>query len=73
MHKMKLELDTLRVETFDTAAASGEGGTVVAHSNPSNGPNCGSAYDACQTGLCTYDCPPTYSPDACPTEYPEYC
>lgn len=73
MQKIKLEMENLVVESFATAVAQRGGGTVEAHSNPSNGPNCGSAYDACQTGLCTGDCEPTYSPDACPTEYPQYC
>lgn len=73
MRKIMLELDGLVVESFTTAETSVGRGTVVGNSNPSRGPNCGSAYDACQTGLCTGDCEPTYSPDACPTEYPQYC
>ena len=75
MRKIKLEMDSLVVESFATAGSTDAHGTVAAHQNPTNGhgPNCGSAYDACHTGLCTYDCQPTYSPDACPTEYPEYC
>ncbi|HYW13656.1 MAG TPA: hypothetical protein VE871_16965 [Longimicrobium sp.] len=74
MRKIKLSVETLSVQSFATAAPAGRAGTVVAH-DPTNGhgPNCGSAFDACQTGLCTFDCPPTYSPDACPTAYPEYC
>lgn len=73
MRKIKLQLDTLVVESFTAAPAEGYRGTVVGNSNPTNGPHCGSAYDACQTGLCTGDCEPTYSPDACPTHYPQYC
>jgi hypothetical protein len=74
MRKMKLVMENLSVQSFETAAVSASRGTVVAH-EPTRGHNvgCGSAYDACHTGLCTYDCGPTYSPDACPTEYPEYC
>jgi hypothetical protein len=73
MRKIKLAVETLEVQSFATAAAGAGRGTVAAHQQTVHGPNCGSAYDACQTGLCTYDCEPTYSPDACPTEYPQYC
>lgn len=75
MRKITLELDSLTVESFTTAAAEMDRGTVVANNNPTNGQNqqCGSAYDACNTGLCTFDCPETYAPAACPTYYPEYC
>lgn len=73
MQKIKLELDTLAVQSFATSSNEAANGTVVAHDATQAGPNCGSAYDACQTGLCTGDCQPTYSPDACPTDYPQYC
>ena len=73
MRKIKLEMESLVVESFTTAQDDTGGGTVVANQDNTQGPRCGSAYDACQTGLCTFDCPPTYSPDACPTEYPQYC
>ena len=72
MRKIKLSLETLSVQSFSTSMTDAGHGTVVAH-DPTNGRNCGSAYDACQTGLCTFDCPATYSPEACPTVYPEYC
>jgi hypothetical protein len=74
MRKMKLSVETLSVQSFATAENSDARGTVVAH-EPTNGHNtqCGSAFDACQTGLCTGDCDPTFSPEACPTAYPEYC
>jgi hypothetical protein len=73
MRKIKLEVETLEVQSFATAATNADRGTVAAHQQTVHGPNCGSAFDACQTGLCTADCDPTYSPDACPTEYPQYC
>jgi len=73
MRKMKLSVENLSVQSFTISTPDAGRGTVVAHANPTNGPNCGSAYDACQTGLCTFDCPETYSPEACPTYYPEYC
>ena len=73
MRKMKLSVENLSVQSFTISTPDAGRGTVVAHANPTNGPNCGSAYDACQTGLCTFDCPATYSPDACPTAFPEYC
>lgn len=74
MKKMKLAVENLSVQSFSTAPTNGARGTVMGHDDPTfHGQRCGSAYDACHTGLCTYDCPATYSPDACPTEYPEYC
>ncbi|HEU4885354.1 MAG TPA: hypothetical protein VFT45_24110 [Longimicrobium sp.] len=74
MQKIKLAVESLAVQSFTTSAASTERGTVAAHQqNTQHGQQCGSAYDACNTGLCTYDCQPTYSPEACPTAYPQYC
>jgi hypothetical protein len=74
MRKIKLAVESLEVQSFTTSKASAGRGTVAAHQqNTQHGQQCGSAYDACNTGLCTYDCDPTYSPDACPTEYPQYC
>ena len=73
MRKIKLAVETLEVQSFTTSNQKVAEGTVVAHQQTVNGQQCGSAYDACHTGLCTYDCDPTYSPDACPTEYPQYC
>lgn len=74
MRKIKLAVESLEVQSFATSTGSTGRGTVIAH-DPTNGHNvgCGSAYDACHTGLCTGDCDPTYSPDACPTQYPQYC
>jgi hypothetical protein len=71
MRKIRLAVESLEVQSFATSAASADRGTVVAHA-PTQGHNveCGSAYDACPTGLCV---PETASPDACPTYYPEYC
>ena len=73
MRKIKLAVDTLEVQSFVISAESAGRGTVAAHDATQGGPNCGSAYDACQTGLCTGACDPTYSPEACPTQYPQYC
>jgi hypothetical protein len=74
MRKINLAVETLEVQSFVTSETSTGQGTVVAHQqNTVHGQRCGSAYDACNTGLCTGDCQPTYSPDACPTEFPEYC
>jgi hypothetical protein len=73
MRKIKLAVESLRVQSFTTSDAGTSQGTVVAHQQTVHGPNCGSAYDACQTGLCTPNCEPTYSPEACPTQYPQYC
>lgn len=69
MHKIKLEVESLQVQSFATAERILDRGTVMGHA-PSNGggPNCNSAIDACPTGFCA-----TASPDACPTYFPEYC
>ena len=69
MRKTKLVVEDLSVQSLTTASTSAGRGTVLAHApTAGGGPNCGSAYDACPTGLCA-----TLSPDACPTYYPEYC
>ncbi|HEX6369479.1 MAG TPA: hypothetical protein VF006_11145 [Longimicrobium sp.] len=74
MRKIKLAVESLEVQSFATSTATEGHGTVVANQqNTQHGQHCGSAFDACNTGLCTGDCNPTYSPEACPTEYPEYC
>ena len=65
MRKMKLSVENLSVQSFVTSTPGAGRGTVVAHANPSNGPNCGSAYDACQTGLCTFDA--RTASEACPS------
>ena len=74
MRKIRMAVESLEVQSFVTSNTDANRGTVVAHA-PTQGHNvgCGSAYDACHTGLCTPNCNPTYSPDACPTYYPEYC
>ena len=74
MQKIKLNLESLAVESFQTAAVENEQGTVLAHAR-TNGNNCASAIDACPTGFCaptqtcdTYDaqlCPSVV--DACPS------
>jgi hypothetical protein len=74
MRKINLAVETLEVQSFVTSETRTGQGTVVAQQqNTQHGQHCGSAFDACNTGLCTGDCGETYSPDACPTEYPEYC
>ncbi len=73
MGKIKLDLDNLTVDSFETAGLNAGRGTVMGNEPTFHGQKCGSAFDACQTGLCTGDCGETYSPDACPTYYPEYC
>ena len=75
MKKITLNVEALAVESFETLAEESGRGTVLAHEPTRAGPNCGdgSIADNCVTGLCTYDCPETYAPAACPTAYPEYC
>ena len=49
MRKLRLDLETIRVDSFGTTAEDGRFGTVLAHSDASNkatcdtcvGPNCG--------------------------------
>jgi hypothetical protein len=50
MEKLKLELDALAVESFDTGRADAGGGTVRGHEAVRT-PLC-SAIDACPTRLC---------------------
>lgn len=63
MRKLKLDIETLNVQSFETTeSGKAAKGTVLGH-EPTQGHNvgCGSAYDACHTGLCTFErCPPTY-------------
>lgn len=71
MRKMKLNLESLNVESFATASAARGQGTVLGHVK-TNGANtqCASAYDACPTGFCapTYDATcDTYDPNLCPS------
>jgi hypothetical protein len=53
MRKIKLNVESLSVESFATAAVAGEMGTVFGN-QPTNGNNqeCRSAVDACPTRLC---------------------
>ena len=55
MRKIKLNLEALSIESFETAAAEqAEAGTVLAHARPTvNG--CGSEIDACPSSRgCTF-------------------
>ena len=53
MRKIKLELDSLAVESFVTAAAARGEGTVLAN-GPTRGTNdaCQTPIDGCATGFC---------------------
>jgi len=75
MRKIKLDVESLSVESFATASAPRAKGTVLGH-EPTRGHNtqCASAYDACPTGFCapTYDIActqtcDTYDPEICPS------
>ena len=78
MRKIKLEIESLSVESFETAAAAGEMGTVFGN-EPTNGNNqeCRSAVDACPTRLCETSICVTYDLACetleCDTVRPEYC
>ena len=69
MRKIKLNLETLNVESFETAAAERRQGTVLGHA-PTNGAvtQCRSAFDACPTGFCapSQGCD-TIDPVLCPS------
>lgn len=55
MEKLELNLDRLRVETFETASASTEGGTV--HGHYSQRGTCDGRAATCQDGgTCTARC-----------------
>lgn len=59
MNKFKLELDSLDVQSFETArSANAFDGTVNGHAAPPRTIGCGSEIDACPSSLgCTYQCP----------------
>ena len=61
---LKLEIDELAVESFETAAASGERGTVHGHATLKTCPG----RDTCDAaaGTCYDSC-------VCGTAYPDYC
>jgi hypothetical protein len=80
MRKLTLNIDTLTVQSFETAAVRKEQGTVLGHA-PTNGHHtqCASAFDACPTGFCATNgcedtslctaenCGPTYDAAECPS------
>ncbi|HEX8695608.1 MAG TPA: pinensin family lanthipeptide [Longimicrobium sp.] len=82
MRKLRLKLDALRVESFETAAAAPrEAGTVHGHARPTRqqqtcdltceGDGCPlSGYGSCQPDTCE-EC--TASPTVCPTGVPICC
>lgn len=62
MDKLKLDLDTLDVQSFETAETEGERGTVAAHAAKT--PLCSA--ECTEEWSCGIWCPPTYDPN--PTE-----
>jgi len=72
MSKIKLNLEVLSVESFETADAARGEGTVLAHAKTFNG--CGSEIDACPSargctefGDCLTQLCDTYDPALCPS------
>jgi hypothetical protein len=70
MEKLKLRLDDLRVDTFDTTALEKEKGTVVGGQQPctcytycATCPGCPTCVNSCN-GSCEYSCNGT-CPDTC--------
>jgi hypothetical protein len=56
MRKLTLDVDYLRVESFETVAPAREEGTVVAHdAPPTPAQPCCSPIDSCLTRICTFD------------------
>ena len=53
MRPIKLEMDTIRVESFTTAAPREAAGTVLANGDASNEATC----DTCVGDNCTHGCP----------------
>ena len=76
MKKLRLEMDALVVESFDTAAAAKGAGTVEAHATPRQ-----SCQDTCQNtclisceGSCFESCAPCGTqPTECATGVPFCC
>ena len=61
MGKLKLDLDALNVETFDTQPEERDGGTVLGNANVSGQVTCVSCYGTCATcvscqGTCNLSC-----------------
>ena len=57
MKKLRLDLDTLAVATFETTEAEADGGTVQGHDVPTNPWCAANTYKSyCPDSLCT--CPP---------------
>ena len=79
MRKLTLDVDTLNVQSFETARVQTAQGTVFGHApTAGNSPECRSAVDACpsrlcdtsvcDTNLCTAEtCGPTYDAVECPS------
>lgn len=70
MRKLSLKLDDLRIESFDTAAAAEEKGTVVAE-QCSCGATCMADYGTCAyscRATCNGSCPPGTCYFSCPVE-----
>ncbi|HET7231913.1 MAG TPA: hypothetical protein VFJ16_18040 [Longimicrobium sp.] len=57
MKPIKLEMDTIRVESFATAAADGGAGTVMAHGTDADCASNQATCDTCQGPNCTNVCP----------------
>lgn len=65
--KLRLELDCLRVETFETVAgADGERGTVRAHDTHPGG-QCATGHDTCYYS-CEETCPLSCNPSCIATD-----
>jgi len=62
MPKLKLNVEDLAVDTFETALDAGDVGTVLANSKPTMG----------QAVSCAYSCNGTCDPQ-CLTGYPDTC
>jgi len=56
MEKLKVAVDSLKVDTFEVDAAHKEGGTVHAHMTPAGGACCTRDLTGCHTVVLTTPC-----------------
>jgi hypothetical protein len=64
MNKLKLQIEDLAIESFETARAAGDEGTVVGHATQGNKYTCDPAVGTCFGYTCYETCAGT-CPDSC--------
>lgn len=71
MKKLKLEIETLSVQSFATGAASVDAGTVHAHAATRNQATCQSCQNSCELFTCDASC--QFTACCVPTEPEQTC